>query len=240
MVIRPRLMICCALLSLAGLATTASAQSSDRAKLESEIRSLHDQISEKEDIFLRPSVQDEKRYQQFLLQPQTGLCRLLPREKYEKLLVLRGGGSNYSFVRLTHEYGYGSEIGLEQGRLYASFGGANLGLITSVGDLPIESIDLRHPAAEFLAGYVAPSVEREARAEYTRINNGLSGGGDYIFYRTVPAELNNTYVMRAIEYGESDVLVAFRIVSQDSDGSITLAWRILQKFQTPELVRSEP
>ena len=117
MVIRPRLMICCALLSLAGLATTASAQSSDRAKLESEIRSLHDQISEKEDIFLRPSVQDEKRYQQFLLQPQTGLCRLLPREKYEKLLVLRSGGSNYSFVRLTHEYGYGSEIGLEQGRL---------------------------------------------------------------------------------------------------------------------------
>jgi hypothetical protein len=122
--------ICWGLFLLVCLAGAASAQTSDRAKLEGEIQSLHDQITEKEDAFLSPSAQDETRYHQFLLQPQTGLCRLLPREKYDGKLVVRGGGAYYSVVRLTHEYGHGSEIGFERGRLQTSFAGANLGLIT--------------------------------------------------------------------------------------------------------------
>jgi hypothetical protein len=235
--IRSSLSFC--VLVLAGLASTVSAQTSERAKLDAEIQSLHDQITEKENAFLRPSFQDEARYRQFLLQPQTGLVRLQPREKYESKLVTPGGGAFYSFVRLTHDPGYGSDVWLERGTLHLGLAGADLGLITAIGDLPIETIDLHQPAAEFLAAYAPPSPETEARAEHRRIYNGANGGG-YIFHWMAVAELNNTYVMRVIHYEDSDVLVAFRIVSQDSDGSITLLWRILQKFPTPDLVRAEP
>jgi hypothetical protein len=42
-------------------------------------------------------------------------------------------------------------------------------------------------------------------------------------------------VLRAINYRVSDVLVAFRVIRQDADGSMILLWKMLKTFPTPEL-----
>ncbi|HEX8146432.1 MAG TPA: hypothetical protein VF591_04435, partial [Pyrinomonadaceae bacterium] len=96
------LLLACLLLS----AGAAEAQTGDRARAAAEIESLREQIRARESVLLAPSEDDRKAYAEFLERPDTGLIRLLPREKWEGKLSMRGGGAYYSFARLTHEYGY--------------------------------------------------------------------------------------------------------------------------------------
>lgn len=102
------------------------AQSVDHAQLDREIDELWQQIKVKQDLLLEPTSADRETYSEFLKQPDTGLIRLLPREKYDGKLPVRGGGAFYSFSLLTHEYG-GSDIGLSQGELSVGFAGFNFG-----------------------------------------------------------------------------------------------------------------
>ncbi|MFL6212690.1 MAG: hypothetical protein ACJ74J_02230 [Blastocatellia bacterium] len=217
-------------------ATGASAQSTDRAKLAKEIESLRAELQLKEQRFLAPFEEDHAAFAEFLRQPGTGLCRLLPREKFDGKLMMRGGGSYYSFTRLTSEYGFGSDVGLEQNYFLVGFAGANWGYITKLGDVPLESVGLDHLAVQFLATLETPSHEPGAREQQR-----LSGTGVMINSSTyasrVPALVNTTYVLRSIDYSTSDVLVVFRVVRQDSDGSLTLLWKNLKEFPKPELKR---
>src|SRR5450432_737873 len=74
--------------------------------------------------FLAPSTSDRQSLTRFLSLPHTGLFRLLPREVYDSQYAhpktpvkIRGGGAYYSFVNLTHQYGYGSDIELDHNRV---------------------------------------------------------------------------------------------------------------------------
>ena len=95
-----------------------------------------------EDLFLSPAEEDRADYKEFLSQTNTGLIRLLPREVYEsevykknrKTLTIRGGGAYYSFSKLTQEYGYGVDLGLEPEYLSVGFGGACYGMIIDLGE----------------------------------------------------------------------------------------------------------
>src|SRR5678816_406754 len=126
-------------------APDASAQSKDRAGLLVKLDSLRDQLQKKEATFLAPTAEDLAAYSEFLTQPDTGMARLMPREKYDGTLLIRGGGAYYSFARLTNEYGYGSDIELQQGKLQVGFAGADFGFLTSLGDIPIESVTSDDP-----------------------------------------------------------------------------------------------
>jgi hypothetical protein len=55
----------------------------------------------------------------------------------------------------------------------------------------------------------------------------------------LPVEVRSTYLLRSIGYSTSDVLVAFKAVREDSDGSIILAWKLLKKYPVPELARKD-
>lgn len=132
------------LIVLLATAINATAQPMDRPALLSKIESQREQLRAKEAAFLLPSEEDFASFRDFLLQPDTGLVRLMPREKYDGEMLIRGGGAYYSFVKLTNAYGGGSDIALE-------------------------------------------------------------------------------------------LLVAFRIVSQDDDGSVVIVWKILKKFPSPQL-----
>ncbi|HEY7546890.1 MAG TPA: hypothetical protein VID27_18505, partial [Blastocatellia bacterium] len=60
----------------------ASTFAQDRKKLEKEIEELRKQLREKEEQFLSVSEEDRARFADFLKQSDTGIIRLLPREKY--------------------------------------------------------------------------------------------------------------------------------------------------------------
>jgi hypothetical protein len=56
---------------------------------------------------------------------------------------------------------------------------------------------------------------------------------------SLPVKPDSTYLLRSLNYDESDVLVAFRVVRIDSDGSVTILWKLLQKFETPGVNRAK-
>lgn len=187
---------------------------------------------------------DIEPYQALLAQPNTGLIRLLPREsndwavyKVEKRLDMRGCGAYFSFHYRAHPYGYGSDISYEQGALQVGFAGADYGMITDIGTVDIEGFDVTDPRSAFMVNYKAPTKESEARAEAQKLQTNLSVDG-VTYLRRIRSEVNHTYLVRSIVYDQYDVLVVFRIVKKDEDGSLIIAWKLLKEFSAPKLERN--
>lgn len=223
----------------AAICVTASAQSESRDQVMNQIEAKRAELSALEAKLLAPADEDQSAYAEFLKQPDTGLVRLLPRETYDKdkKLTIRGGGAYYSFTRRTHEYGFGTQIGLEQDSFGVTFAGADYGMLARLGDVPLNAINLENSALNFLASYEAVVEEPQARSEYGRFANGVKVG-DMLYKTHLPAIINNTYILRGIHYSDSDVLVAFRVVRKDSDDSVIILWKLLKKYPKPELARA--
>jgi hypothetical protein len=217
-------------------AADSLAQSQDRARLEREIASLMQQLRDKEKEFLAPSSEDRAAFAEFLRQPGTGLIRLLPREVYQDKLVTSIGGSSYSFVRLTHDYGQGTDIELDRDKFLVGLSGASFGYFANLGDVPLDAVALGHAALRPIV-FEPPSKLHEARTQQMRAHNGFEAEG-FNYKREVPAREDTTYVLRSINYGRYDVLVAFRVVRRDLDGSLTILYKTLKKFPMPELARN--
>jgi hypothetical protein len=112
---------------------SVSAQTQSRDDVIKQIETKRAELAVLEQKVLAVADSDREEFASFLSQAQTGIIRLLPRETYEgnakRALALRGGGAYYSFVRKTHEYGFGSDIELAQEQLSAGFAGADYGLL---------------------------------------------------------------------------------------------------------------
>ena len=236
------------MLSLAVLATLSvavHAQSSSRDEVLKDIAAKRAELQQLEDRFLSPAAEDRAAYKEFLGQLDTGLIRLLPREVYEseaykknqKTLTIRGGGAFYSFARLTHEYGLGSDLMLDAGYLSVPAPGAGYGMMIDLGDVSLDEITKDYPTARALAAYEAVTDEPHARVEQRQIQAGrILDGATY--KSRLPLKLGTTFLLRSIDYDDTDVLVAFRTVRQDTDGSVIIAWKLLKRFPRPELVRT--
>jgi hypothetical protein len=216
--------------------SSASAQTNDRAQAVTEFEDLSGKMKALDNRLLVVSAEDKAAFADFLKQPDTGLIRLLPREKYDMKLSIRGGGAYYSFTRLTHEYGHGSDIVLEQGKFSSGFAGFNFGLFISFGDLPLEGATLENAGVNALAEYQAPSMEAEIRAQQRQTHQGIKLG-EFTATSYLPAKVGTTFALRSLYYDVSDVLVAFRVVRQDQDGSVILLWKTLKKFPAPTAIR---
>ena len=236
------------LLSLAVLATLSvavSAQSSSREEILKDIAAKRAELQQLEDRFLSPAEEDRAAYKEFLSQPDTGLIRLLPRDVYEsevykknrKTLTIRGGGAYYSFARLTHEYGYGSDLSLDSGYLSVGFAGADYGMMIDLGDVPLDEISTDYPRVLSLLNYAAAKEEPQARVEQRQLHEGrVLDGATY--KRRMPLKIGTSFLLRSINYDSTDVLVAFRTVRKDTDGSVIIAWKLLKRFPKPELIRA--
>jgi len=219
----------------------AFGQTPSRAEVLNDIETKRAELAKLETQFLSPSAEDRSAYAEFLAQPGTGLIRLLPREKFDStpsksVMTIRGGGAYYSFTRLTHEYGYGSDLELYSGYLSVGFAGADYGMLIKLDGARLEDISSELPGVAFLAKYNAATNEPDARIEARRFATGTVIDGA-TYKRRVPVEVGATYVVRSIDFDTSDVLVAFRVVRQDTDGSLIIAWRMLEKYPTPRLAR---
>jgi hypothetical protein len=211
-------------LTLSLSAFSVFAQTESRDDILKKIESKRAELATLEKQFLSPSEEDQARHAEFLNQPDTGLIRLLPREKYDtatfkenkKSITLRGGGAYYSFVRLTHEYGYGSDIELANGMLISGFTGGHSRSLINLGDIPLETVSLETPAAKELAN----------------VSNKKSSQSQ------VPLKLNSTYLLRSVDSAPSDILVAFKVVRIDSDESAIILWKLLKKSPVTQGARN--
>jgi hypothetical protein len=191
---------------------------------------------------LAPTENDRNLFSNFLRGRNTGLIRLMPREVYDsatyhtkKGLNIRGGGAYYSFANLTHAYG--NDIELDHNILSVGFAGGDYGMLTNLGDRPLEDITRNDPRTRFIAQYAPPRPEPAARSEFRRFQAGVTIDG--VLYRSrVPIQVGTTYLLRSIVYRESDVLVAFRVVRKDSDDSVIIAWKLLKQYPASQLART--
>jgi hypothetical protein len=230
---------------LAILSVAAHAQSTSRDQVLKEIAAKRAELQQLEDQFLSPAAEDRAPCKELLSQPDTGLIRLLPREIYEsetykknqKTLTIRGAGAFYSFARLTHEYGYGSDLMLDSDYLSVGFAGACYGMMIDLGDVPLHEITAEYPGVGALSDYAAAKDEPQARVEQRQVQAGrILDGATY--KARVPLKIGTTFLLRSINYDYTDVLVAFRVGRKDTDGSVIIAWKLLKRFPKPELVRA--
>lgn len=186
-------------------------------------------------------------YKDFLKQKNTGLIKLLPRkEENEGMIVsaenpatfipLRDGGSSYSFSNRKHGDGFvARELRLDKfkddHRIFLAPGGY-IGFITALGDVALDDVIVDRKEAKFLVDLVAPDKEQAARKYQEMSVTGVDIDG--VFYRNWAwAEENTTYLQRTIDYNRADLLVAFRIVRKEPDGSFVILWKILKKNPIP-------
>jgi hypothetical protein len=194
---------------------------------------------------LAPTENDRNLFSDLLRSRNTGLIRLMPREVYDsetyhtkRQINIRGGGAYYSFANLTHVYGYGNDLALERNILSVGFAGADYGMLTNLGDRRLEDITLNDLPARFMAQYAPPKPERAARSEFRRFQTGVTIDG--VLYRSrLPVQARTTYLLRSIVYRTSDIFVAFRVVREDTDGSLIIAWKQLKKYPEPELAQNK-
>jgi len=193
---------------------------------------------------LAPSVRDRESYASFLGQPDTGLIRLLPQptpEQPTQRPKISGGGERYSFSFLSHNYVadialtfdvicQGVVGGPPRCQYPRKLSAGHDGRLTNLGDVALDQISVKDPRAAFLLAYVPPREGPKARCEWLEFLKGVTINGQ--LYKTgLPIQVNNTYLLRATDRSRSDVLVAFRVVREDFDGSVTLAWKLLQEFK---------
>lgn len=225
---------------------TSLAQTPSREEVLEKIKAKSAELIALEKTYLAPAEEDQVQYAEFLRTPRTGLIRLLPREKFDTgtfagdniAMVIRGGGAYYSFTKLTHEYIGASDIELGQNEFSVGFAGWNHGFLTNLGDVPLESVTPESPLVAIFAAYKPPQEETPVRTEQRRFSQGTQL--ETVPVRShVPVKLNSTYLLRSVTYREADVLVAFRVVRIDSDGSVTILWKLLKKLPTPDPNRSQ-
>lgn len=209
------------------LASVAMSQDLSRDQKIKNIFDLHDQITALEQEIMVPDANDIELAQK---QGLTAL-RLLPRQPYEKVLTTRGGGAYYSFLRKTHEYGYGSDIELQQGKLSVGFAGADYGFIADMGNIPLTSVSLDNADIVFLVNYQPPTEMTEIRKEQAKSRNYETPTAT--FSSSVTAMVGHSYALRSLGFDQSDVLIAFKVVRRDVDGSLILFWKLLKTYDKP-------
>jgi hypothetical protein len=110
-------------------------------------------------------------------------------------------------------------------------------MMIDLGDVSLDEITSDYPAVRFLSDYAAAKDEPQARMEHRQVQAGQILDG--ATYKTrVPLKIDTTLLLRSINYDFTDVLVAFRTVRKDTDGSVIIAWKLLKRFPKPMLMRT--
>ena len=221
------------LVVLLGICAIPAAAQKSREQLTAELTGLRQQMAEIDRALLLPGAEDLATYAAFTQGSESGVVRLMPRCLPPIVSSVREGGAFYSFIDRTHEYGSSSAIVLENGRLSTGFSGANFGFLKPIGDVRLEYLTTETESVRSLIIYVPPQSEPAARVEQAKFHSRA----DPLYVDRIEAKVNQTYLVRSISYGNSDALVAFRVVRKDTDGSLILVWKMLRKYPVPQLDR---
>lgn len=204
------------------------------------------------------------RYREFLRLPETGIVKLVPDvgcAPNAKVINVRddclkysmpGAGNSFSFRTGNYRIRHLADITYEDGYLRVT-GLFMHGVMTSLGDVPIEGLNLSSPGMRFITDF-KPST---SAAEVNQIDDSFRKGLDVYGYRysmSVPVQAGATYLYRGVAYRgkvirsadgiryneldfdkREDVIVTFRIVRVAEDDSITLLWRILAENDAPKI-----
>ena len=205
---------------------------------------------------LQPKDEDSQAYAQFLVQPKTGIFRLLPDLECEtNSLIIKADetclkaipeSSFYSFREQEHTREIQADIRLKS-NYFISDGILSQGILVNLGDVALQNVTTQSAGLKFLNDYVPQELNKEAQKQFLQITNGIKSGG--YEYRTIMlANENATYAMRVIAYKGSvvrsyrgfrfdllqgdkriDLILAFRVIRRDNDSGLTILWKELAR-----------
>lgn len=230
-----------------------------------QIKNLYRKPNKKERGLLSPRLEDQRKYADFLRQPNTGLLKLMPDlgcGENPKILVateicrqytMPGGGSAYSFRKKNYRIWRLADLLHKDGIIHA-VGARSQGILVTLGDIPLEKVSLNTKEVKFLTDFVPETEFEDAKKQNRKLIEGITKNG-YYYRKGLRAVENTTYVLRSVAYKgkfyraignvvyneldfdkRRDIIIAFRIVRQDvSDGSITLLWKELANKKAPKL-----
>lgn len=215
---------------------------------------------------IAPRVEDTKKFAEFLRQPNTGIIKLAADagcgENIRVIIAtsqclkytMPGAGNSYSFRTGNYRIRRLADI-IYTSNSFQSAGVLLHGIFVEIGDVPLEKINLQTAGLKFLLNFQPASDRQEMRENDKQLSAGIVSDGFY-YRRGVRAAENTTYILRSVAYNgvyprsskgityneldfdkRRDIIVAFRVVRRDSDGSVTLLWKELLRKKSPKFTR---
>ena len=208
-----------------------------------------------ERALLAPSSELQQQFAEFLQLPDTGLIRMYPpgRRRVISVTDLATGrrpgfgryASLYSFTKAKHGNGLNgyvdprlgwAELLLINGRFITGFNGEALGVLVALGDVPLETVTPDTYGVTGLTNITPPADYFEA-VSLSRRNRAGFELERFRYGSSLPAAANMTYVLRSTSNKRADILVGFRVLRVEENGSLTLMWRKLKVYPKPKWKR---
>jgi hypothetical protein len=239
-------------------------ESPDRSLLIEFTRNLYRKPNKNEMKILAPTADYLNKYALFLKQPRSGIIKLKSDSSCvgsSGLVVAKenclqysmpGAGTSFSFRVENHRIPNLSDLTLSKNVL-KSDGVLQHGILVKLGDVPIEDITLQTAGLTYLADF-KPLTDSESLAKFDlQLQQGVKADG-FVYGLALYVRDQTTYALRSIAYKgkvmrsfkgidyneldydkRRDVLVVFRVIEMEANGSITLVWKILSSKESPEL-----
>jgi hypothetical protein len=221
---------------------------------------------------LKPDEKDSAKYAAFLKQSKTGLFRLFRFQDCETKNLIRVDGECRDYIPNSGLYSFRAKNYSEtaffdlkwRDEILVSGSTLSLGILTSLGDVPVEQISLASDGMKFLADLKPATEQAECVKQMAQFVQGLESGG-YAYASRIKIEENKTYGLRVVAYrmpngvklelvsedvrrfpyGDSyplntadirdDVVIAFRIVRRSAD-NVSILWKELRRTDAPKMV----
>lgn len=235
------------------------ARRSGNLLLHKHFHELYRRPNDSEITLPKPSAAVRTKYLEFLKGTESGLIVLAPTFDCARNAVVvdaserctmfdfPGAGSAYSFRYENYRIPRLSDISFT-GEQFLTVGDFTQGIITVIGDVPIEQVSSETSGMPFLNSFVPKASDTDKD-----FISGTERDG-FTYKRSWEAATDTTYLMRSIAFrGQSyrsfenvsydefdfdkrrDVIVAFRIAERNADGSITLVWKKLADERSPTI-----
>lgn len=213
---------------------------------------------------LLPNPADVAGHIDFLKRPGTGLIRLYPDFECESAYIIRAdnecankipGSASYSFREKEYTNDFLADVRL-RGRFFITDGVLTQAFLVNLGNVSLESLSLNSDGMKFVTDFQAAAESREATRQYNDFVRGVKIG-NYDYRKAGVAIENNTYAVRVVAYRANlfkrfqgwtynvlegdkrvDIIVAFRVLRKDADGSFILLWKELDRKKAVKLVAS--
>lgn len=230
---------------------------------------LYRKPTSKELLEVAPSGEMLAKYADLLRQPNTGIFKLVPDTGCApnmRVVSAREDCLRYSMPGAANSYSFRTENYRIKHLADITFDGDELtvtglfmhGLVTKLGDLPVESVGLSTNGLKFIVDFKPSNSADDVRLIDDSFAKGIEVKG-FRYAKASPAEENMTYAYRGVAYRgklvrsadgvmyneldydkREDVIVAFRIVEKAMDGSITIVWKQLAEYESPRIKMPNP
>ena len=217
-----------------------------------------------------PNPIDLEKYEEFLMQPNTGLFRLFPDLDCETKNVVRVDGDCENAVLFSSAYSFRQkdyvgtdflDVRLKDGNLIAD-GFLSQEILLWLGDVSLENVSLKSSGIKFLSEFKPEPKIQEAKKQFRKIAKTIESEG-HKYGKSAKIYVNNTYAARIVAYRNDDkkiaslsydkmsvnekkfwdlkedkrvdLTIAFRVVRQDENGSITILWKELNRQKAPKI-----